>query len=105
MPLRTVTQATNKSTAVTINKLTGQIVLNNEALAAGAEASFVVNNSTVGADDVVVVNHASGGTASAYHVQVNTIASGSFRITVSNLTAGSLSEAPALTYKVLRNMG
>lgn len=34
----TVTQATSKSTAVTLNKLSGRITLNAEALAAGATA-------------------------------------------------------------------
>lgn len=105
MALRSVTQATNKSTAVTINKLTGKIVLNNASLVAGTEVSFTVNNSTVGADDVVVVNHASAGTAGAYMVQANSLAAGSFKITVTNLSGGDLGEAIVLQYKVLRNMG
>ncbi len=102
MAISSVTQATNKSTGVTLNKTTGKIVMNNEALAAAAEASFTVTNSRVAADDVVVVNHASGGTAGSYLVAANSVAAGSFKITVSNVSAGSLSEAIVLQYRVLR---
>lgn len=104
MALETVTQATNKSTGVTLNKLVGQITMNNAELAAGAEVSFTVTNSTVDADDVVSVAHASAGTAGAYGVYANAIADGSFKITVTNLTAGALSEAIVLQYKVHRTL-
>ena len=43
----TVTQLTSKYTAVTLNKPCGRIIMNNEALAAGARAIFSVNNSLV----------------------------------------------------------
>ena len=43
----TVTQTTNRSTGVTINSLVGQITTDATALAAGAEAKFVVTNSYV----------------------------------------------------------
>ncbi len=102
MPISSVTQATNKSTGVTLNKTTGKIVMNNEALGAAAEVSFTVTNSRVAADDVVVVNHASAGTAGSYLVAANAVAAGSFKITVSNVSAGSLSEAIVLQYRVLR---
>jgi len=98
-----VTQATSKSTGVTLNKDLGQITMNNEALGAAAEASFTVTNAKCALDDNVQVNHSSGGTAGAYLVQANAIAAGSFKITVSNVSAGSLSEAIVLTYKISRN--
>ena len=59
----TVTQATNKTTGVTLNTESGQITMNNAALAAAAEVSFTVTNSEIAATDVVVVNHGSAGTA------------------------------------------
>lgn len=98
----TVTQATDKSTGVTVHKVTGQITMNNASLAAGAEVSFTVTNSTVTAKDVVLVNHSSAGTAGSYLVQANAIAAGSFAITVSNVSAGSLGEAIVLTFVVIR---
>jgi hypothetical protein len=103
MPLSSVTQATNKSTGVTQNKRVGKIVMNNEALGAAAEASFTLTNSQIGADDVIVVNHASAGTAGAYMVQANAVAAGSCKITVTNHSAGSLSEAIVLQYRVLKS--
>lgn len=98
----TVTQATNKSTGVTLNAASGQITMNNAALADGAEVTFTVANSEVSATDVVVVNHGSAGTAGAYVVQANTLAAGSFKITVGNVSGGSLSEAIVLNFVALK---
>lgn len=96
-----VTQATNKSTAVTLNTFGGLITLEaTDSIAAGAEVSFTVNNSLVGANETVLVNHVSGGTAGAYLVQANTSAAGSFKITVSNLTAGPLAEGIVLSFRL-----
>jgi len=98
----TVTQATDKSTGVTLNTASGQITMDDAALAAGAEVSFTVTNNQIAATDVVVVNHGSAGTAGAYLVQANTIAAGSFAITVSNVSAGSLGEAIVLNFVALK---
>lgn len=98
----TVTQLTDKSTGVTLNAASGQITLNNAALAAGAEVSFAVTNSEVSSTDVVVVNHGSAGTAGAYLVQANTIADGSFAITVANVSGSSASEAIVLNFVALK---
>lgn len=97
-----VTQITSKATGVTLNKITGQITMQNAALAAGAKVSFVVTNSTVAATDAVIVSVASGGTANAYRAAVTAVAAGSFTITVENITAGSLSEAPVINFAVIK---
>ena len=97
-----VTQETNKATTVVLSKVCGQITMDDDALAAAAEVSFTVTNTTVAAGDVVLVNHSSAGTGGAYLVQANTIAAGSFKITVANLSAGSLSEAIVLTFIVFK---
>ena len=98
----TVTQATNKSTGVTLNTESGQITMNDAALAAAAEVSFTVTNSKVAATDVVVACHGSAGTAGAYIVSANGIAAGSFKITVSNVSGGSLSEAIVINFVALK---
>ena len=98
----TVTQATNKSTGVTLNTESGQITMNNAALAAAAEVSFTVTNSEIAATDVVVVNHGSAGTAGSYLVGVAAIAAGSFGITVTNVSGGSLSEAIVINFVALK---
>jgi|TARA_Y100000593_G_scaffold33032_1_gene64960 hypothetical protein len=98
----TVTQATNKSTAVTLNTHSGQITMNGAALGDDAIVSFQVNNSNVAATDVVIVNHSSGGTIGSYVVQAHTPASGSFKIGVKNVSGGSLSEALVISFAVIK---
>lgn len=99
----TVTQAANKSTGVTINKTVGQITMNNAALAANTSVTFIVTNSAVAATDVIIANIKEGEvTPGSYDVIVNTISSGSFRLTVRNITAGSLSEAVVISFAVIK---
>ena len=97
-----VTQATSKATGVTLNKTAGVITMDDAQLNAGVEVSFTVTNSEVTASDAVLINHASGGTAGSYLAQANSIAAGSFAITVTNASAGNLSEAIVLNYQVFK---
>ena len=98
----TVTQSSNKSTGVTLNTESGQITMNDAALAAAAEVSFTVTNSKVAATDVVVACHGSAGTAGSYLVNANAIADGSFAVTVSNVSGGSLGEAIVINFVALK---
>ena len=98
----TVTQATSKATAVTLNAESGQITLDDASLAAAAEVSFTVNNDKIAATDLVICNHASAGTAGSYLVQANSIAAGSFKITVANLSTGALGEAIVVNFVALK---
>jgi hypothetical protein len=98
----TVTQATDKSTGVTLNKRCGQITMNNASLSAAAEVSFTLTNSVIAATDVVYVCIASGATAGAYNVQVDAVAAGSCRISVGNMSSGSLGEAIVLNFVVIK---
>jgi hypothetical protein len=100
----TVTQNANKGTAVTINKISGQITMNNAALAAAAEVSFTVNNSTVSSTDVVIVNIQSVGTAGSYFVTVGSVSNGAFTITLGNVSTGSLSQALVLNFAVIKSV-
>ena len=98
----TVTQASNKSTGVTLNTESGQITMNNAQLDAGTEVTFTVTNSKIAATDVVVACHGSAGTAGSYLVNANAIAAGSFAVTVSNVSAGNLSEAIVINFVALK---
>ena len=98
----TVTQASNKSTTVVLNAESGQITMNGAALGAGSEVSFTVTNSKISSTDVVLVNHSSAGTAGAYMAQANLIADVSFKISVTNLTSSSESEAIVLSFVALK---
>ena len=96
-----VTQATNKSTGVTLNKPCGAITMHNASLTADAEVTFTVTNSEVAATDVVLVSVKSGATTGKYLPFVTATAAGSFDITVSNVgsTAG---EAVVLNFAVIK---
>ncbi|HEX6073072.1 MAG TPA: glycosyl hydrolase family 28-related protein [Sphingomicrobium sp.] len=95
----TITQNTNKSTGVTLNKLCGQITMAASALAANTTASFTLTNSNLAAGDLLILNHVSGGTAGAYALNAQCSA-GSASISVRNVTAGSLSEAIVIGFAI-----
>ena len=97
----TVTQATSKATAVTLNKKCGQITMNAAALAAATTVTFVLTNSTIAATDLLVLNHVSGGTAGAYLLNAQA-AAGSASVNVRNITAASLSEAIVIGFAVIK---
>lgn len=97
----TVSQTGNKSTGVTLNKLTGQITMVNSALAAATIVSFTLTNSTITATDQVIVTHQSGGTSAAYTVNAFP-GSGSAVISLRNNTAGSLGEAVVIKFTVIK---
>jgi hypothetical protein len=96
-----VTQATDKSTGVTLNRSMGRITMNGAALAAGAAASFTLTNSLLSVADTIIVNVSGGGTAAAYTAYVSSMAAGSAVLTLRNLSAGSLSEAVVLNYAII----
>jgi hypothetical protein len=98
----TVTQGTSKSTGVEVNKTCGQITTHNASLNSGSEVSFTVTNSAVAATDCVVACIASGATADAYNLQVDAVGAGSFRLALSNLTAGALGEAIVINFAVIK---
>ena len=98
----TVVQASNKTTGVTASAFAGKITMNGAALAGGAEAVFTVTNTKIAATDIVIVNHASAGTAGAYMVHVVEVGAGSFKIGVGNVSGGSLSEAIVLHFAVIK---
>ena len=95
----TVTQATSKSTAVTLNKPCGQITMHNEALAASASVYFSLNNSLIEATDHVVVCPAG---FSHYRVEVRIVENGSVSIRVTNLYSISKSDALLLNFAVIK---
>jgi hypothetical protein len=100
-----VTQLTDKSTGVTLNKSAGRITMNNAALAAGVAVSFVLTNSTISANDTMIVNVSSnttGSAAGAYTTYVSYLAAGSALITLRNLTAAtSYSEAVVINFAII----
>lgn len=85
----TVTQASNRTTGVTLNTICGAITTNTTSLAAEAAAAFVVTNSLIAITDTVVVSQRSGSNGGNTDVFVSAVAAGSFSITVSNNNAAA----------------
>jgi len=98
----TVTQATDKSTAVTLNKPAGVITMNNASLATATNATFTLNNSFISANDTVILTISGGqATAGSYNVFANGLAAGSVSISLRNISGGTLSEAVVINFAVI----
>ena len=97
----TVTQATSKSTAVTLNKSAGRITMNNAALASVTNVTFTLNNSLISANDILILNVSGGATSGAYNCWVSGLSAGSASITVRNISGGSLSEAVVINFALI----
>jgi hypothetical protein len=97
----TVTQATDKSTGVTLNKSAGRITMNAASLAANTAVSFTLTNSLISANDTIIVCISGGATAAAYTTYISSLAAGSAVITLRNLTGGALAEAVIVNYAVI----
>lgn len=101
----TVTQATDKSTGVTLNKSAGRITMNNAALAGATAVSFILTNSLISINDTIIVcvsSNTTGSAAGAYTTYVSYLAAGSALITLRNLTAStSYSEAVIINFAII----
>jgi len=98
----TVTQATSKSTAVTLNKSAGRITMNNASLATATNATFTLNNNLISANDTVILTISGGqATPGSYNVFANALDTGTVSITLRNISGGSLSEAVVINFDVL----
>ena len=93
-----VTQATSRTTGVTLNKTNGAITLVSAAGLATYQ-SFTVTNSTVAATDTVILNQKSG--TDKYILLVTAVAAGSFQITFAT-TGGVTTEQPVINFAVIK---
>jgi hypothetical protein len=94
----TVTQATSRTTGVTINKACGAITLVSAAGLATYQ-SFTVTNSVVAASDTVIVVQKSGTDKNL--ISVTAVAAGSFEITFAT-TGGVTVEQPVFTFVIIK---
>ena len=98
----TVTQTGNKASAVTLNKTAGTITTSSAQMAPGAKVAFVVNNSQVSALDTVIVNIASGATATfAYLIAVVTVIDGAFTINLDNVSSNAYTDTLKINFSIL----
>jgi hypothetical protein len=98
----TVTQLTDKSTAVTLNRSAGRITMNNAALATATNATFTLNNNLISPNDTVILTISGGqATPGSYNVFANSLSTGSVSITLRNISGGSLSEAIVINFALI----
>lgn len=95
-----VTQATSKSTAVTLNKSAGKITMDAASLGATTNVTFTLNNSLISTNDVLILN-VYGGTSGSYNAWVSGLSAGAATITVRNITGGALAEAIAINFALI----
>lgn len=96
----TVSQATSKTTGVTLNKTAGRITMNAAALAAATSVEFTLTNSTIALEDVLDI--AVQSPVSKYTANVVGKTAGTCIIRVTNYTGGSLSEAVLMNFAVIK---
>lgn len=96
-----VTQITSASTGVTLSKRAGQITTVALSTAGAAEEAFVVTNTLVEAQDIIVVSttYAGAGTPA---VSVKGVANGSFTIVITNLSASALDAVLVVNFRVIK---
>jgi len=93
-----VTQATSRTTGVTLNTSCGQITMFSAAGSATA-ATFTVTNSQVSSVDIIRLNQQSG--TNLYVLLVTAVANGSFNITFYT-TGGTATDAPVINFSVIK---
>jgi hypothetical protein len=97
-----VTQATNRSTGVTLSKPCGVITTHNASLAAAAEVTFTVTNTLVASTDTVIVSNASTTTGTPFAF-VSDVSDGSFDITLTNMHASTAdTSADVINFAVIK---
>jgi len=96
----TVTQATSRTTGVTLNKTSGAITLVSAAGSASYQ-TFTVTNSTVAATDTIILNQKSG--TDLYILLVTNVAAGSFKISFAT-TGGTTTEQPVINFNVIKGV-
>jgi hypothetical protein len=106
----TVTQATSKATAFTLNTMCGQITTAADSLAADTPVSATWTNSKIATTDVVIISHKSsgpstGGTLGAYSFNVSCVVNGTATLTIRNLQPSVfLAEALVLNFVVIKGV-
>lgn len=98
-----VTQITNASTAVTLNKPCGQITTVALTTAGAAEEAFVVNNSYVVATDVIALSTTYAGAGKPF-LSVSNVGAGVFTVNITNVSASALDALAVINFAVIKTV-
>jgi hypothetical protein len=97
----TVTQSGSKSSGVTLNARCGKVTMDSATLSGDTTVTFALTNDQIADNDVLILNHASGGTAGAYVLNAQ-CSSGTANINVRNITSSGLGEAVVVAFAVIK---
>ena len=96
----TVTQATSKVTAVTLNKPTGTITMAADSMAPGAVVGFSLFSWVFAADDVIIVNVAAS--VVDYSVWGTVVTNGRADVYLKNISAGTHADAVPIKFALIK---
>lgn len=99
----TVTQATSRTTGVTLSKLCGNITMFSAAQAAAALVTFTLTNTLIAATDVLIVQHISATNGGSWGFST-VCGSGSATISIKNITTASITSATPLRFFLLKGV-
>ena len=99
-----VVQDTNKTTAVTLNKLSGRITLSNSQLLSGELAAFRLFNSQINQQDTInpELNDISGGIGTNYTCWVTNKVDGGAWLVIKNISNVSLSDPISIDFTIIK---
>lgn len=100
----TVTQATSKATGVTLNKTVGKITTHAANLNAATSVTFTFTNSSIAANDLLLLNIGGGASVGSYSIFAEGLGSGSRTIHLRNESAGTLGEAVDIMFVVIKGV-
>ena len=101
----TVVQATSKTTAVTLNKPSGQIQMHPDSLGAGASVIFTLANDKINYGSTLGVTLYDGGWASNYRVECAGVSAGTATIRLTNVSGTSRAEGVYVYFNVITGVG
>lgn len=97
-----VTQATSKSTSVSLSKVCGQIQMHNASLAANTSVTFTCSNIFVLPNTLIVTNISDGTATKGAYTLTTQCTVNAIYFTLRNITAGALAEAPLINFAIIR---
>lgn len=97
-----VVQGVAKTSAITLNNVTGLITFANSALAAYVTSSCTWTNSAIGANDVLTYSVVSGAADPGRYIVNWSPRAGSATLWISNPSSAALTEAPVIQYAIVK---
>lgn len=98
----TVTQTGSRTAAVTLNKPTGKITLVSTSLGANTQQQFTFNNTYISPDDLLLIQHVSGGTLGLYNVTATCTTQQATISIRNNSSSSSGTQQPVLQFALIK---